>query len=453
MYPKIALIGRPNVGKSTLFNRLIRSNRAITHDRPGVTRDRMEGTVKRNGRTWTVIDTGGIHLDENHNATEGPNELRGFEAEILRQTQEAMAECVALCLVVDGRDGLLPFDRRLADYVRRSGLPVLLAVNKVDGGELEDMFTAEFHELGLPMVAMSGEHGFNMRGFEEELQSMLPPEDEWEAKEDEIGLKIAMLGRPNAGKSSLVNAITGGNRMIVSDVAGTTRDSVDVTYTIDGKRYTFVDTAGVRRRSKIVDSVERYSVNSSIKSSTKAHVTVLVLDGQEGLTQQDKRLIDLLDERKTPFMVVVNKMDLVKQNELAAVKKVYKDALSYSSHIPILYVSALTRANLKRIIPLAEQIWSECHVRVNTGLLNRTLEAIVTKQQPPVVNRVRPKFFYMTQAETNPPTFVFFVNDADRMKDAYIRYMERSLRKSFKIEHAPVRVRFRSSHTKREKKR
>jgi GTP-binding protein len=228
---------------------------------------------------------------------------------------------------------------------------------------------------------------------------------------------------------------------------------VDVTYSIDGKRYTFVDTAGVRRRSKIVDSVERYSVNSSIKSSTKAHVTVLVLDGQEGLTQQDKRLIDLLDERKTPFMVVVNKIDLVKQNELAAVKKVYKDALSYSSHIPILYVSALTRANLKRIIPLAEQIWSECHVRVPTGLLNRTLEAIVTKQQPPVVNRVRPKFFYMTQAETNPPTFVFFVNDADRMKDAYIRYMERSLRKMFKIEHAPVRVRFRSSHTKREKKR
>lgn len=452
MYPKIALIGRPNVGKSTLFNRLIRSNRAITHDRPGVTRDRMEGTVKRDGRTWTVIDTGGIHLDESYKAAEGPNELRGFESEILRQTQEAMAECVALCLVVDGRDGLLPFDRRLAEYVRRSGLPVLLAVNKVDGGELEDQLTPEFHELGLPMLAISGEHGYNMRAFEEELRDLLPPEDQWQQLEQEAGLKLAMLGRPNAGKSSLVNAITGMNRMIVSDMAGTTRDSVDVTYVLDDKRYTFVDTAGVRRRAKITDTVERYSVNSSIKSSTKAHVTILVLDGQEGLTQQDKRLIDLLDERKTPFMVLVNKTDLVKPNELAAVKKVYKDALSYCSHVPILYVSAHTRANLKRIIPLAEQIWSECHVRVPTGQLNRVLEAIVTKQQPPVVNRVRPKFFYMTQAETNPPTFVFFVNDADRMKDAYIRYMERSLRKTFKIEHAPVRVRFRSSHTKRPKK-
>ncbi len=452
MHPKIALIGRPNVGKSTLFNRLIRSNRAITHDRPGVTRDRMEGTVKREGRTWTVIDTGGIHLDENHKATEGPSELRGFEADILRQTQEAVSECVALCLVVDGREGLLPFDRRLADYVRRSGLPVLLAVNKVDGGELEDILTAEFHELGLPMVALSGEHGYNMRAFEEELRAMLPAEEEWERQEEEAGLKLAMLGRPNAGKSSLVNALTGGQRMIVSDVAGTTRDSVDVTCSLNGKRYTFVDTAGVRRRSKIVDSVERYSVNSSIKSSTKAHVTILVLDGQEGLTQQDKRLIDLLDERKTPFMVLVNKTDLIARGDLAAVKKVYQDALSYCAHVPILYVSAHSGANLKRIIPLAEQIWSEGQVRVPTGQLNRVLEAIVTKQQPPVVNRVRPKFFYMTQAETCPPTFVFFVNDAERLKDAYIRYMERSLRKAFKIVHAPVRVRFRSSHTKREKK-
>lgn len=451
MHPKIALIGRPNVGKSTLFNRLIRSNRAITHDRPGVTRDRMEGTVKRNGRTWMVIDTGGVNLDENNKAADGPTELRGFEAEILRQTQEAMAECVALCLVVDGRDGLMPFDRRLAEYARRSGLPLMLAVNKVDGGEMEDRLTAEFHELGLPMIAISGEHGFNMRGFEEELQAMLPPIDEWEYHEDEIGLKLAMLGRPNAGKSSLVNALTGLNRMIVSPVAGTTRDSVDVTYMMNDKRYTFVDTAGVRRRANVVDTVERYSVNSSIKSSTKAHVTMLVLDGQEGLTQQDKRLIDMLDERKTPFMVLVNKMDLVKPHELATVKKVYKDALSYSSHVPILYVSALNKANLKRIIPLAEQIWSECHVRVPTGQINRALEAIVTKQQPPVVNRVRPKFFYMTQAETNPPTFVFFVNDADRLKDAYIRYMERALRKAFKIEHAPVRVRFRSSHKKRDK--
>ncbi|MCG8531863.1 MAG: ribosome biogenesis GTPase Der [Desulfovibrionales bacterium] len=455
MTSKIALIGRPNVGKSTLFNRLIRSNRAITHDRPGVTRDRMEGTVRRGGEEWTVIDTGGVTLDENQvSATEGPNELRGFEEEILRGVTEAIGECVALCLVVDGRDGLLPFDRRLANFARKTGKPVLLAVNKVDGGELEEEYTAEFHELGLPIIAISGEHGFQMRAFEEALRDMLPEEedeDEFGPVEDykQLGIKIAMLGRPNAGKSSLINAMTQSERMIVSNVAGTTRDSVDVTYEADDKKYTFVDTAGVRRRTKISDTVERYSVNSSIKSSTKANVTLLVIDGQEGLTSQDKRLIKLLDERKTPFMVLINKTDLVEPRAMKDVVKQYKQELAYCGHVPVVHVSAHSRMNLKKILPLAEKIWAECSVRVPTSLLNRTLEAVVTKHQPPVVKRVRPKFFFMTQAETLPPTFVFFCNDHERLKEHYIRYLEKAVRKAFKIEHAPIRLKFRSSHSKR----
>jgi len=232
MTPKIALIGRPNVGKSTLFNRLIRSNRAITHDRPGVTRDRMEGIVRRDGDEWIVIDTGGVTLDENQiSAAQGPNELRGFEEEILRGVKEAIGECAALCLVVDGRDGLLPFDRRLATFARKTNKPVLLAVNKVDGGELEEDYTAEFHELGFPMIAISGEHGYQIRSLEYMLRDMLPDPDEFAMPEDdpETGLKLALLGRHNAGKSSLINAMTKSERMIVSDVAGTTRDSVDVT--------------------------------------------------------------------------------------------------------------------------------------------------------------------------------------------------------------------------------
>lgn len=454
MTSKIALIGRPNVGKSTLFNRLIRSNRAITHDRPGVTRDRMEGFVRRDGEEWTIIDTGGVTLDENQiTAAQGPNELRGFEDEILRGVTEAIEECAALCLVVDGRDGLLPFDRRLATYARKTGLPVLLAVNKVDGGELEEEYTAEFHELGFPMIAISGEHGFQMRTFEMMLREMLPEEDdeEFAAPEEykQLGLKIAMLGRPNAGKSSLINALTQSERMIVSDVAGTTRDSVDVTYEIDDKRYTFVDTAGIRRRTKITDTVERYSVNSSIKSSTKANVTLLVLDGQEGVTSQDKRLMKLLDERKTPFMVLINKTDLVDPKQMQEVRKIYQHELAYCGHVPVLHVSAHTRMGLKKILPLAEQIWKECSVRIPTSMLNRTLEEVVTKHQPPVVKRVRPKFFFMTQAETLPPTFVFFCNDHERLKEHYIRYLEKAVRKSFKIEHAPIRLKFRSSHTKR----
>lgn len=495
MFAKIALVGRPNVGKSTLFNRLIRSNRAITHDMPGVTRDRMEGIVRgRNKRPFGIIDTGGITLDGHAAVAEGPAGIRGFEAEILRQAEEAIAECVAVCLVVDGREGLLPFDEHLASYLRRTGKPVLVVVNKVDGIEKEDVLTAEFHILGFPVLAVSAEHGHNLRWLESEMRDLLPEEDEdgidddaadatavaiadadvdadaetedaasaSETEEDiteetvedepEAPLRLCMLGRPNAGKSSLVNALTGTNRMIVSDVAGTTRDSVDVAFEKDGLSYTFVDTAGVRRRSRITDTVERYSVNSSLKSTTKAHVTLLVLDAVEGITSQDKRLIELLDERKTPFMVLVNKMDLVPAKAREDGKRNFRDLLNFCQHVPLLFVSAKTGYELRSIVPLAARIRRECSVRIPTGQLNRAMEEVITRHQPPVVRRVRPKFYYMTQAESQPPTFVLFVNDADRIQAPYAKYIEKSLRRLFGIEHAPMRVHFRSSHKKNSEK-
>ncbi len=492
MFAKIALVGRPNVGKSTLFNRLIRSNRAITHDMPGVTRDRMEGIVRgRNKRPFGIIDTGGITLDGHAAVAEGPAGIRGFEAEILRQAEEAIAECVAVCLVVDGREGLLPFDEHLASYLRRTGKPVLVVVNKVDGIEKEDVLTAEFHILGFPVLAVSAEHGHNLRWLESEMRDLLPEEDEdgidddadatavasadadaevetedgtsdseteegitEETVEDEpeAPLRLCMLGRPNAGKSSLVNALTGTNRMIVSDVAGTTRDSVDVAFEKDGLSYTFVDTAGVRRRSRITDTVERYSVNSSLKSTTKAHVTLLVLDAVEGITSQDKRLIELLDERKTPFMVLVNKMDLVPAKAREDGKRNFRDLLNFCQHVPLLFVSAKTGYELRSIVPLAARIRRECSVRIPTGQLNRAMEEVITRHQPPVVRRVRPKFYYMTQAESQPPTFVLFVNDADRIQAPYAKYIEKSLRRLFGIEHAPMRVHFRSSHKKNSEK-
>ncbi len=491
MFAKIALVGRPNVGKSTLFNRLIRSNRAITHDMPGVTRDRMEGIVRgRNKRPFGIIDTGGITLDGHAAVAEGPAGIRGFEAEILRQAEEAIAECVAVCLVVDGREGLLPFDEHLASYLRRTGKPVLVIVNKVDGIEKEDVLTAEFHILGFPVLAVSAEHGHNLRWLESEMRDLLPEEDEdgidddaadatavaiadadaetedgasaSETEEDiteetvedepEAPLRLCMLGRPNAGKSSLVNALTGTNRMIVSDVAGTTRDSVDVAFEKDGLSYTFVDTAGVRRRSRITDTVERYSVNSSLKSTTKAHVTLLVLDAVEGITSQDKRLIELLDERKTPFMVLVNKMDLVPAKAREDGKRNFRDLLNFCQHVPLLFVSAKTGYELRSIVPLAARIRRECSVRIPTGQLNRAMEEVITRHQPPVVRRVRPKFYYMTQAESQPPTFVLFVNDADRIQAPYAKYIEKSLRRLFGIEHAPMRVHFRSSHKKNSEK-
>ena len=549
--PRTVLLGRPNVGKSTLFNRLIRSNRAITHDRPGVTRDRMEGVVRSRGREeFFLIDTGGVTLDEHARVEQGPEGIRGFEAAILEQAREAVRESDLLCLVVDARDGLTPFDRHLADFLRRLGKPLLVVVNKVDGPEKADILLAEFHELGLDMLPCSAAHGFNIRELEEELRDRLfpaepepdqteevegsvlfagasrrqkkrlkaalaeeqpgeeaavsPPselpatdtpeisplspdsddadeEPEPEAESETAGddeselspdaemeeaagesdelespagpLRLCLLGRPNAGKSSLVNALVGESRMIVSDMAGTTRDSVDVGTEIDGEPCVFVDTAGVRRRAKITDTVERYSVNSSLKSTTKAHVTLLVLDATVGLALQDKRLIDLLHERKTPFMLLVNKSDLIDQKKRKEIQTLYKDALVFCPHVPLLFVSAKNRHNLKKIVPQARAIRQECAVRVPTGQLNRAMTEVLERHQPPIVGRSRAKFFYLTQAESRPPTFVFFVNSADKISPAYARYLERSLRALFGIRHAPMRVHFRSSHSKRTQKR
>ncbi len=468
--PKVLLLGRPNVGKSTLFNRLIRANRAITHDRPGITRDRMEGVVRSRGNApFILVDTGGITLDGRPVPAEGPEGIRGFESEILRQAESAMAEAALVCLVVDGREGRTPFDEHLAAHIRRAGKPVLVVVNKVDGVEREDEMAAEFHALGFSLLPISAEHGHNVRLLEDTIRSLLPEADS--SAEDTLGpeasapsagesdqemfqdlsgpLRIALLGKPNVGKSSLVNVLVGEERMIVSDVAGTTRDSVDVHARIKDQDVTFVDTAGVRRRAKITDPVERYSVNASIKSTTKAHVTLLLIDALEGVTQQDKRLIDMMDERKTPFFVLVNKIDLAPRRQLEELKKSFASMLEFCPHVPVLFISAEKRRGLEAIIPMAERIRKECGIRVPTGQLNRAMEAVLNAHQPPVVRRARPKFFYLTQAESYPPTFVFFVSDAERVTEPYARYLEKSLRRMFKIEHAPMRVRMRSSHNKK----
>ncbi|MBD5608538.1 MAG: ribosome biogenesis GTPase Der [Desulfovibrio sp.] len=455
--PVIVLAGRPNVGKSTLFNRLIKSNRAITHDRPGVTRDRMEGVVRRPGvRPFIIVDTGGITLDANDAPAEGPDGIRGFENDILNQTDAALASAQAVAFVVDGRAGLLPLDEHLAEHIRRKNLPTLCVVNKVDGAEKEDLQLAEFHALGFPLLAVSAEHGHNINALFQDLVAMLPtPETDdvnWtEQLPEKPVLRLAMLGKPNAGKSSLINAIAGEERMIVSDVAGTTRDSVDVRFDIDGKIYEFVDTAGVRRRSKITDEVEKFSVNSALKTTSKADVTLLVIDGSDEPSQQDKRLTTLLATRKTPFMILVNKSDLLPQDKLARIKKEFAESFGGLLYAPILMVSAKTGANLKKILPLAEKIFKECKIRVGTGQLNRAMQEALNRHQPPIVNRSRAKFFYLTQAESEPPTFVFFVSDADRVPDSYARYLEKALRGIFGINYAPMRLNFRSSHKKNKK--
>lgn len=493
--PLVVLLGRPNVGKSTLFNRLIRSNRAITHDRPGVTRDRMEGVVRSKGkRPFAIMDTGGVTLDSHARVEEGPEGIRGFESAILEQAKEAIAGADLLCLVVDARDGLTPFDQHLASFLRRESRPLLLVVNKVDGPERAEILAAEFHSLGLEMVQCSAAHGYNVRELELALREKMfadmdddgeqteldspepddahPGDDSHEPGDDSEGsggepadserpaparpdgpLRLALLGRPNAGKSSLVNALAGKDRMIVSNVAGTTRDSVDVAVNFKGEPCVFVDTAGVRRRSKITDVVERYSVNSSLKTTSKADVTLLMLDAGEGLTLQDKRLIDLLDERKTPFMVLVNKSDLIPDDKRKSIEKDFKEALQFCKHVPLLFICALNRRNIAKIVPLAKRIRQECSTRITTGVLNKALESMLSGHQPPMIKGVRAKFYYLTQAEILPPTFVFFVNNADLIATSYARYLDRTLREHLQIKHAPIRIHFRSSHKgKKDKK-
>ncbi|MBQ9536848.1 MAG: ribosome biogenesis GTPase Der [Desulfovibrionaceae bacterium] len=440
--PQIVLLGRPNVGKSTLFNRLIRSNRAITHDLPGITRDRLEGVVKRNKRpVFTLVDTGGITLDAAGSVSQGSI---GFEQAIFEQAKMALQKAAAIALVVDAQDGLMPADEALSLMGRRLSKPMLCIVNKVDGAEQSGRLCAEFHALGLPLLAVSAAHGLNIPTLVDQLTKLVG--DVGVSEQASQPLRLAMLGRPNAGKSSLVNALVKSERMIISEEAGTTRDSVDVFVQLDGRDYVFVDTAGVRRKTKITDTVERYSVNSALKSSSKADITLLVVDASEGLGAQDKRLIDLLATRKTPFMLLVNKVDLLHEKALQALKQELKTSLSFCEHVPRLYVSAQKGLGLGQILKLAWELKRECSVRVPTGKLNRAMETVLQSHQPPLVKNARPKFFYMTQAESEPPTFVFFVSDPTRILPSYLRYLERSLRKLFNIKYAPVRMHLRASH-------
>jgi len=423
------------VGKSTLFNRFIRANKALIHDTPGVTRDRIYGEVPGDP-PFAVVDTGGLIL-----------EGEGIETDILDQAKEAIDDAHLVLFVVDARQGLTHLDEQVAEYLRKSSRPVLLAANKVDGAEKEGL-AAEFHALGFDVMTVSAAHGHQVPDLVDRLRDLLAEHAPVMDDEDrpDPGLRVAMLGKPNAGKSSLINALIKERRMIVGEIPGTTRDSVDVTFELKGKRYTFVDTAGVRRKARIDDQLERFSVLKSLRASKEAEVAVLVVDATTGVTQQDKRLLAFLEREKTPFMACVNKMDLVPKREQKQVKGDFEHALRICPYAPVLFTSTVTRAGLASILPMAETISQECKTKVTTGELNRILRTVIDKHQPPVIKRRRAKFYYLTQVGTEPPTFIFFVNDPALIKASYARYLENGVRKLMGIKHAPVRILYRSSH-------
>ena len=436
--PMVALIGRPNVGKSTLFNRLIKKRVSITHDMAGVTRDSIFSEVRGETRTYMLIDTGGLVPDSSDE----------IEISIFEQAREAMAGADLILFIVDGRAGLHPQDEQVGQYLRQSGKEVRVIVNKVDGPEQEETLAADFYALGFPLQCVSAAHGFGMGDLRDMIETALPKDLCEGVEQPQGGLKIALLGRPNAGKSSTINALLGKKRLMVSAEAGTTRDCVDVTVQRDGKTYTFVDTAGVRRKSKVTDSLEYFSVVHSMQAAKQADVVVLVLDVMDGVVGQDKRLLSFLDTEKIPFVIVVNKIDLLTKDQLAKTKKDLVDQFAFCGHVPVLYSSSVSMAGLGGLLPLVEKLWEQCGQRVTTGELNRLVKMVTERHQPPVMGGRRGKIYYMTQADSRPPTFVFFVNDEKLFHGSYVRYLENQLRKVFRMDKTPIRMIFRSSHDK-----
>ncbi|MGE4538572.1 MAG: ribosome biogenesis GTPase Der [Desulfovibrio sp.] len=445
MPPIVAIVGRPNVGKSTLFNRLAKRPKAITHDRPGVTRDRLEATVELDDRIVTLIDTGGMDFDA----------PEGLERQIVVQAEIALTMADVVLFLVDGKSGRTAMDDEMAERLRRAGKPVIVAVNKVDGSERITALTGDFHAWGFPILPLSAAHGHGLHDLVAAVVAALPEPVPGDAETErpeplQAGIRLAVLGRPNAGKSSLVNALLGQERLIVSDVAGTTRDAVDVAFVKNGRRYVFVDTAGVRKRTRITDGLERYSVSKALGSAKRANVAVVVIDATGGVGVQDKRLISYLDKERTPFLIAVNKIDLVPQKDMIALRKEIQNELRMCGHVPVVYISAAKNKGIGKVLPLAEEIWKECQIRVGTGALNRAMREVLDKHQPPLVNGRRAKFYYLTQASDPPPTFVFFVSDTERVRDSYLRYLENGLRKLFGITMAPVKVVCRASHKPKE---
>jgi GTP-binding protein len=427
--PLVAIIGRANVGKSTLFNRLTRSSQALVANMPGVTRDRHYGSLTFDDHTVLLVDTGGLVGGE-----------EGLSGGVRRQAMAAVAEADAILLVVDGRQGPQEGDAEVVDYLRRVGKPVFLVVNKIDHPGLEAQ-AAEFYRFGLdPLYSVSATHGLGLADLLTALGEVLPPPRELPTPAP--GIRVAIVGRPNVGKSSLINYFLGEDRLLVSPQPGTTRDAIDSPFTWDGVDYVLVDTAGLRRPSHVDQGLERQMVLKTIKALSRAEVAVLMLDAAEGLTGQDLRIIGLIEDQGKGCLVLVNKWDLVRQDPKEAKTLLEKatSGLEFMAYAPVLPVSVLTGHNLRRIFPLIQTIHAQSGTRVGTGALNRLL-AEITGRVPPPRYRGRPlKFYYLTQTEVQPPTFIAFVNQPRGVPDHYRRYVVKQLREKLGLTFAPMRL-------------
>lgn len=430
--PVVAIVGRPNVGKSTLFNRLVGRRIAIVEDVPGVTRDRLYHDTDWQGYEFTLADTGGI--------TDKPE---GLETEVRKQAEQALSEADVILFVVDVREGLTADDFAIADILRRSERPVILVANKVDN--FEDLsILQEFYRLGLgDPFPISAAHGLNVGDLLDKIVELLPHKIEEESRQ---GTRVAIVGRPNVGKSSLVNRLLGEDRVIVSEIPGTTRDAIDTYFRKGDKEYILIDTAGIRRRSRIVEATERYSVQRAFKAIDRADIVLLVLDATEGVTEQDKKIAGYGHERGKGSIIVVNKWDLIPKDShtLDHYRKAVLQELYFMDYAPVLFISALTGQRVHQILPTVDEVIAQARHRVSTGLLNSVIRESVWLTPPPTVKGRAAKIYYATQVDVHPPTFVFFVNDPEAVHFSYRRYLENQLRQAFGFQGTPLKLIFRA---------
>ncbi len=425
--PLIAIVGRPNVGKSTFFNKVVGRKVSITEDRPGVTRDRLYADAEWQGRKFTVVDTGGIELKSQDNMWQ----------HIARQAEIAIETADVILFFTDGKEGLTSSDYDVAEKLRRSKKPVVLVVNKIDDYSQEKLF--DFYALGLgEPFAVSAEHS---QGIGDVLDEALSYLGEGENTEDD-SLKIAIVGKPNAGKSSLVNRLLGSERSIVTSVAGTTRDAVDTRLEKNGRSYTIIDTAGIRRKRSVEDDVEYYSVLRAFDAVRRADVCVLVVDASEGITEQDTKIIGYVHEQGKPSVIAMNKWDLVEKdtNTINRFEEKLSEDLKFMSYFKSVYISAKTGQRAEKILEIADMVYANSTRRVSIGELNDLIMDAVRVNEPPSYNGRRLRIFYTTQANAVPPTFVFFVNDETLMHFSYERYLENVIRKAYDFTGTPIRL-------------
>ncbi len=432
MLPVVAIVGRPNVGKSTLFNRILRQRKAIVEDFPGVTRDRNYAEVTRFSHPFILVDTGGFE----------PASVDRLLMQMREQSQLAVEEADIIFFLMDVKEGLTPADIEVAKMLRRIEKPVFYLINKVDGDKQEEA-TYDFYSLGIEkFYSLSAEHGRGINDLMTDLEELLPPGPEQKEREDEV--RMAVIGRPNVGKSSLVNRLLGYERVVANPTAGTTRDSVDTPFIYNKKRYVLIDTAGIRRKGKISQTLEKYSAVNALKAMDRAHVALMVIDAEEGVTDQDLSVAGYAYEKGRALVLVVNKWDLPEKDEtsMGTFVEEVRRRFKYLPFAPLVFVSALTGQRVAKIMATVEEVAQEFNKRISTGQLNKGLEEFTQRNPPSMARGRRIKFYYAAQAAVRPPTFVLFTNSPEDIHFSYQRYLINCFREKFALDRVPIRMQF-----------